>query len=60
MDRHEKMWISLRSSLNTRIRQYQNADCVTRLDEIAETELDAWQGIIQEMEGLERKFEEEQ
>lgn len=59
MDRHEKMWISLRSSLNTRIRQYQNADCVTGLDETAETELDAWQDIIQEMEGLERKFEEE-
>lgn len=60
MDSHEKMWTSLRSSLNTRIRQYQNADCVTGLDEIAETELDAWQGIVQEMEGLERKFEEEQ
>ena len=60
MDRHEKMWTSLRGSLNTRIRQYQNADCVTGLDEIAETELDAWQGIVQEMEGLERKFKEEQ
>ena len=59
MDSHEKMWISLRNSLNTRIRQYQNADCVTGLDEIAETELDAWQGIVQEMEGLERKFEME-
>ncbi|WP_347132290.1 hypothetical protein [Staphylococcus hominis] len=59
MDNHEKMWISLRNSLNTRIRQYQNADCVTGLDEIAETELEAWQGIVQEMEGLERKFEME-
>lgn len=60
MNNYEKMWVSLRSSLNTKIRQYQNADCVTGLDELAETELDAWEGVIQEMEGLEIKFGEDE
>ena len=59
MNKYEKMWKSLKTDIKIRMREYQNAGFVTNLDEFAETELDTWEGIIQEMDGLEREYEEE-
>ena len=42
-----------RNGLSMRIREYRQAD-IAGLDDYALTELDAWEGIMQEIEGLEK------
>lgn len=60
MESYKQMWMSLRNGLSMKIREYEQADNVAGLDDYGLTELDTFEGIMQEMEGLERKFEEEQ
>ncbi|MCI2931361.1 hypothetical protein FH140_03210 [Staphylococcus hominis] len=50
--------MSLRNDLSMQIKEYEKADNITGLDDYALTELDAWQGIMQEMEGLEEQLEQ--
>ncbi|MDW4174552.1 hypothetical protein QI188_11620 [Staphylococcus saprophyticus] len=46
-------------SIKMRITEYQHADAVTGgLDYENEIEMDAWEGILQEMEGKEREIKE--
>ncbi|UNQ69062.1 hypothetical protein MOV58_05655 [Staphylococcus hominis] len=40
------------------IREYEKADNISGLDDYALTELDAWSGIMQQMEGLEEQLEQ--
>lgn len=58
MENYRQMWMSLRNDLSMRIREYRQADNIAGLDDYALTELDAWEGIMQEIEGLERELEE--
>ena len=58
MENYRQMWMSLRNDLSMRIREYRQADNIAGLDDYGLTELDAWEGIMQEIEGLERQFEE--
>ncbi|WP_260843981.1 hypothetical protein [Staphylococcus epidermidis] len=58
MESYKQMWMSLRNDLSMKIREYKQADSITGLNEYALTELDAWEGIMQEIEGLERQLEE--
>lgn len=58
MENYRQMWMSLRNDLFMRIREYKQADNIAGLDDYALTELDAWEGIMQEIEGLERQLEE--
>ena len=58
MENYRQMWMSLRNGLSMRIREYRQADNIAGLDDYALTELDAWEGIMQEIEGLERQLEE--
>lgn len=58
MENYRKMWMSLRNDLSMRIREYRQADNIAGLDDYALTELDAWEGIMQEIEGFERELEE--
>ena len=58
MENYRQMWMSLRNDLSMRIREYRQADNIAGLDDYGLTELDAWEGIMQEIEGLERQLEE--
>lgn len=58
MESYKQMWMSLRNDLSMKIREYEQADNVAGLDDYGLTELDAWEGIMQEIEGLERQLEE--
>lgn len=58
MENYRQMWMSLRNGLSMRIREYRQADNIAGLDDYGLTELDAWEGIMQEIEGLERQLEE--
>ena len=58
MENYRQMWMSLRNDLSMRIREYRQADNIAGLDDYGLTELDAWEGIMQEIEGLERELEE--
>lgn len=58
MENYRQMWMILRNGLSMRIREYRQADNIAGLDDYALTELDAWEGIMQEIEGLERQLEE--
>lgn len=58
MKNYKQMWMSLRNDLSMQIKEYEKADNITGLDDYALTELDAWQGIMQEMEGLEEQLEQ--
>ena len=58
MENYRQMWMSLRNDLSMRIREYRQADNIAGLDDYALTELDAWEGIMQEIEGLEKQLEE--
>lgn len=58
MENYRQMWMSLRNDLFMRIREYKQANNIAGLDDYALTELDAWEGIMQEIEGLERQLEE--
>ncbi|MDU6535474.1 MAG: hypothetical protein E6517_08540, partial [Intestinibacter bartlettii] len=44
--------------LSMKIREYEQADNIAGLDDYGLTQLDAWEGIMQEIEGLERQLEE--
>lgn len=57
MKNYKQMWMSLRNELSMQIKEYEKADNITGLDDYALTELDAWQGIMQKMEGLEEQLE---
>lgn len=46
----KKMWNSLKSYLKENIRDYEKADNITGLDDYAGIELDAWHGVMQEIE----------
>lgn len=58
MESYKQMWMSLRNGLSMKIREYEQADNIAGLDDYGLTELDAWEGIMQEIEGLERQLEE--
>lgn len=58
MEGYKQMWMSLRNDLSMKIREYEQADNIAGLDDYGLTELDAWEGIMQEIEGLERQLEE--
>lgn len=58
MENYRQMWMILRNGLSMRIREYRQADNIAGLDDYGLTELDAWEGIMQEIEGLERQLEE--
>lgn len=58
MESYKQMWMSLRNDLSMRIREYRQADNIAGLDDYGLTELDTWEGIMQEIEGLERQLEE--
>lgn len=60
MSDYELMWRNLKNDIKMKIREYQIADNITGLDEYAEIEVDALEGVIQIMEGLEREYKEEQ
>lgn len=60
MGDYKKAWNSLKIDLKIRIREYQNAEAVTGgLEYENEIEMDAWEGVLQTMEGLEREIEED-
>ena len=50
MENYRQMWMSLRNDLSMRIREYRQADNIAGLDDYGLTELDAWEGIMQEIE----------
>ncbi|MGX0494382.1 hypothetical protein ACUXGI_000546 [Staphylococcus hominis] len=58
MESYKQMWMSLRNGLSMRIREYEQADNIAGLDDYGLTELDTCEGIMQEIEGLERQLEE--
>lgn len=58
MESYKQMWMILRNGLSMKIREYEQADNIAGLDDYGLTELDAWEGIMQEIEGLERQLEE--
>lgn len=58
MESYKQMWMSLRNGLSMKIREYEQADNIAGLDDYGLTEMDAWEGIMQEIEGLERQLEE--
>ncbi|WP_327620402.1 hypothetical protein [Staphylococcus hominis] len=58
MKNYKQMWMSLRNDLSMQIKEYEKADNISGLDDYALTELDAWQGIMQQMEGLEEQLEQ--
>lgn len=58
MKNYKQMWMSLRNGLSMQIRDYEKADNISGLDDYALTELDAWSGIMQQMEGLEEQLEQ--
>lgn len=59
MNNDKLMWRSLKNDIKMKIREYQIADNITGLDEYAEIEVDALEGVIQIMEGLEREYKED-
>lgn len=59
MDEYQKAWNGLKMSIKMKIMEYQHADAVTGgLSYENEIEMDAWEGILQEMEGTEREIKE--
>ena len=55
MNEYQRMWRRLNNILKLRIREYQNAEAIIEgLEYENEIEMDIWEGVLQEMERIEK------
>lgn len=55
MNEYQRMWRRLNNILKLRIREYQNAEAIIEgLEYENEIKMDTWEGVLQEMERIEK------